>query len=168
MFSWSVPFLFSSLSMQKHNCAFVFVCLQMDLEPEGKVYVHITLTGSFTDGKSAPVDWNIAQCFSSCLNIALALLPLCFFFTQSWTTALTLYANSSFLVCETLLWIIIICEHPCKNRLSGNRCARMFLCDMSRLVCSRYAFSRRQRTSTLRTSAAEICIWSFKHWDEAI
>ncbi|KAG8013364.1 Protein kinase C eta type [Nibea albiflora] len=27
----------------------VFVCLQMDLEPEGKVYVHISLTGSFTD-----------------------------------------------------------------------------------------------------------------------
>lgn len=31
----------------------LFVCLQMDLEPEGKVYVHITLTGSFTDGKAA-------------------------------------------------------------------------------------------------------------------
>lgn len=25
----------------------------MDLEPEGKVYVHITLNGSFTDGKAA-------------------------------------------------------------------------------------------------------------------
>lgn len=26
--------------------------LQMDLEPEGKVYVLITLTGSFTDGRA--------------------------------------------------------------------------------------------------------------------
>lgn len=34
----------------------VFVCLQMDLEPEGKVYIHITLSGSFTDGKAAAVD----------------------------------------------------------------------------------------------------------------
>lgn len=30
----------------------------MDLEPEGKVYVHITLTGSFTDGKAATEDLN--------------------------------------------------------------------------------------------------------------
>lgn len=27
------------------------MCLQMDLEPEGKVYVQITLTGTFTDGR---------------------------------------------------------------------------------------------------------------------
>lgn len=25
----------------------------MDLEPEGKVYIHISLTGSFIDGKAA-------------------------------------------------------------------------------------------------------------------
>lgn len=37
----------------------------MDLEPEGKVYVHISLTGSFIDGKAAPVRWNAAQCFFS-------------------------------------------------------------------------------------------------------
>lgn len=30
-----------------------FVCLQMDLEPEGKVYICISLTGSFIDGKAA-------------------------------------------------------------------------------------------------------------------
>lgn len=41
------------------------MCLQMDLEPEGKVYVHISLTGSFIDGKAAPVRWNAAQCFFS-------------------------------------------------------------------------------------------------------
>lgn len=29
----------------------VFV-LQVDLEPEGKVYIHVNLTGSFVDGKS--------------------------------------------------------------------------------------------------------------------
>lgn len=29
----------------------VFV-LQVDLEPEGKVYIHVNLTGSFIDGKS--------------------------------------------------------------------------------------------------------------------
>lgn len=32
----------------------VFMCLQMDLEPEGKVYIHVSLTGSFTDGKIQP------------------------------------------------------------------------------------------------------------------
>lgn len=34
---------------------FVFVCLQLDLEPEGKVYIHISLTGSFIDGKAAAI-----------------------------------------------------------------------------------------------------------------
>lgn len=56
LYNLSVLFVFSCLSMQKCNCVFVFVCLQMDLEPEGKVYVHISLTGSFTDGKAATVD----------------------------------------------------------------------------------------------------------------
>lgn len=35
-------------------CVYV-VCLQMDLEPEGKVYIHVSLTGSFIDGKAAAV-----------------------------------------------------------------------------------------------------------------
>lgn len=35
-------------------CAFFFfVSLQLDLEPEGKVYIHISLSGSFIDGKAA-------------------------------------------------------------------------------------------------------------------
>uniref|UniRef100_A0A4W6FJF8 Protein kinase C n=1 Tax=Lates calcarifer TaxID=8187 RepID=A0A4W6FJF8_LATCA len=36
----------------------------MDLEPEGKVYIHITLTGSFTDGKAATVGSNTYKQFT--------------------------------------------------------------------------------------------------------
>lgn len=53
-------FCWSIFSVQNSDGVFVFVCLQMDLEPEGKVYIHIALTGSFTDGKAAAVDWNTA------------------------------------------------------------------------------------------------------------
>lgn len=40
-------------SLQRRTPVFVFVFLQLDLEPEGKVYIHISLTGSFIDGKAA-------------------------------------------------------------------------------------------------------------------
>lgn len=39
--------------LQRWTCVFVLVSLQLDLEPEGKVYIHISLTGSFIDGKAA-------------------------------------------------------------------------------------------------------------------
>lgn len=42
-------------SLQRWSCVFVFVFLQLDLEPEGKVYVHVSLTGSFIDGKAAAI-----------------------------------------------------------------------------------------------------------------
>lgn len=42
-------------SLQRWTCVFVFVFLQLDLEPEGKVYIHISLTGSFIDGKTAAI-----------------------------------------------------------------------------------------------------------------
>lgn len=57
----------------------MFVCVQMDLEPEGKVYVLITLNGSFTDGKAGTVGSNAALCFSLWLFIPIQLLLL---FTQ--------------------------------------------------------------------------------------
>lgn len=47
------------------------MCLQVDLEPEGKVYVLITLTGSFTDGKAADaLDKTSAQCVPPYVGIA--------------------------------------------------------------------------------------------------
>lgn len=42
-------------SLQRWTCVFVFVFLQVDLEPEGKVYIHLSLTGSFIDGKAAAI-----------------------------------------------------------------------------------------------------------------
>lgn len=46
-----VQFLHSCL---KAKILFYFcVCVQMDLEPEGKIYICISLTGSFIDGKAA-------------------------------------------------------------------------------------------------------------------
>lgn len=56
-------------SMQSWTPVFVFVCLQLDLEPEGKVYIHISLTGSFIDGKAACTFADHAQ--------ALALTSVC-------------------------------------------------------------------------------------------
>lgn len=42
-------------SLQTWTCVFVFVSPQVDLEPEGKVFIHISLTGSFIDGKAAAI-----------------------------------------------------------------------------------------------------------------
>lgn len=42
---------------ERWTCVFVLVFLQLDLEPEGKVYVHVSLTGSFIDGKAAATTW---------------------------------------------------------------------------------------------------------------
>lgn len=36
---------------QKNNLLMIPLLFQVDLEPEGKVFVVITLTGSFTEGK---------------------------------------------------------------------------------------------------------------------
>lgn len=47
--------MISISSVQSWTCVFIFVCLQLDLEPEGKVYIHISLTGSFIDGKAASI-----------------------------------------------------------------------------------------------------------------
>lgn len=42
-------------SLQRWTRVFVIVSPQLDLEPEGKVYIHISLTGSFIDGKAAAI-----------------------------------------------------------------------------------------------------------------
>lgn len=48
-------------NLQRWTCVFVFVFLQLDLEPEGKVYIHILLTGSFIDGKVCVCVWDCAE-----------------------------------------------------------------------------------------------------------
>lgn len=52
--AWTHRFQNATLNV---SC-FYSVCVQMDLEPEGKVYICISLTGSFVDGKAA----NIRAC----------------------------------------------------------------------------------------------------------
>lgn len=54
---------------------FFFLSFQLDLEPEGKVFVVITLTGSFTEGKNEfwmvsgiCVSWFIFNLYVICMH----------------------------------------------------------------------------------------------------
>lgn len=51
--SWKI--LIRRLSALKNNLLMLPLLFQVDLEPEGKVFVVITLTGSFTEGKGVPL-----------------------------------------------------------------------------------------------------------------
>lgn len=103
-------------------CVYV-VCLQMDLEPEGKVYIHVSLTGSFIDGKAAAV------MRASCVNEAFAhsVLQQCLQFLPIDFVPVAVLNN---------VWEPVLGARPC---LRG-RCGMCQVC--------LFTYFRCQRTST--------------------